>query len=365
MPGAQSKAVSRLVQLIAPFLATAFGCRMAGAEPLSFWDEVRDPTAGNAQRALEEALTPRIPMLDLRSGALRIGEILHARAHDAVVALELRGGEALASSDALYLYGISLVYADDGRDEDGRRVLRKALAADPESPLAATAWFEAAVASNRLLDFESERAAYDEALRVQWDADERATLLSNRAEASMSLGDLARAREDYLASLDSATSSGSVVYALASWGLAVAYARDDDLPDAMKYAWKATQMRFPEIDPTRGLVLAQAIDLPSVFYTPAHEIFFYRALGEMASVEHEDDLAKRRQALARALDLWDHYLVPAKRNGDRWIQNAEFQRRWCSRRLSELGVRQPFDPANAKEGSGSRSRRPPPTRAPD
>jgi tetratricopeptide (TPR) repeat protein len=362
---AQSKRVHRVVQLAALFVASVVGCRVASAEPLSFWDGVRDPAARKASDALEDALTPRTPMFDLRSGAFRLGEILHARARDAAVALELKGGEALASSDALYLLGISLVYGDSGRDEEGRRILRKALAADPESPLAPLAWFQVAVASNRLLDFESERGAYGEELRVQWDTDQRATLLSNRAESNMSLGDLADAKDDYLASLDSVTSSGSDVYALAAWGLAVAYARDDDLPDALKYAWKAAQLRFPDVDPTRGLVLVQAIDLPNVFYTPAHEIFFYRALGEMASAEHEDDPSKRRQALGRALELWDQYLAPAKKNGDRWIQNAEFQRRWCSRRLSELGVKQPSEPARSKAGSGSRSRRPPPTRAPD
>jgi tetratricopeptide (TPR) repeat protein len=215
-----------------------------------------------------------------------------------------------------------------------------------------------------LLDFQSERAAYDEALRVQWGEDRRATILSNRAEASMSLGDLRTAKEDYLAAIESATSSGSEVYALAAWGLAVAYARDDDLPDALKYAWKATQLRFPTIDPARGLVSIYAIDLPDVFFTPDHEIHYYRALGDMALAEHAADSAKRRLALSRAVELWDQYLDGAKKNGDRWTQNAEFQRRWCVRRLAELGVKQPSEPA-PKGGSGSRSRRPPPTRARD
>jgi tetratricopeptide (TPR) repeat protein len=340
-------------------------CRLAVAGETSFWDIVRDPGAARAERALDEALALRVPMVDFRSGSLGPREFMRARAYDAAVALELKGGEALGDPDVLYFLGNSLIYADRGRDEDGRRILRKALAADPGSPLAAGAWFNVAVASNRLLDFQSERAAYGEALQVSWEQDQRATILSNRAESSMSLGDLRTAKEDYSTALETATSSGSDVYALAAWGLAVAYARDDDLPDALKYAWKATQIRFPTIDPTKGLVSIYAIDLPSVFFTPEHEIFYYRALGEMAAAEHAGDAGKRKSALSRALDFWDQYLGAAKHGGDRWIQNAEFQRRWCARRLAEMGVKQPSEQAAAKEGSGSRSRRPRPARAPD
>lgn len=342
-----------------------FVCRLAAAEVPSFWDQVRDPSVVKASRALDEALAMQVPMVDFRSGSLGPEELLRARAYDAALALELKGGEALGDPNLLYFLGDSLVYAARGRDEDGRRILRKALAADPDSPLAARAWFNVAVASNRLQDFPAERAAYGEALKVQWDEDKRAQILSNRAESSMSLADLRTAKEDYLTALEIATSSGSDVYALAAWGLAVAYARDDDLPDALKYAWKATQIRFPTIDPTKGLVSIYAIDLPSVFFTPEHEIFYYRALGEMAAAEHAGDAGKRKGALSRALEFWDQYLEAAKQSGDRWTQNAEFQRRWCTRRLAELGVKQPSEQAAAKEGSGSRSRRPRPARAPD
>jgi tetratricopeptide (TPR) repeat protein len=362
--GAQSYRVGRVARLSVCLLAPILACRLASAEETSFWDLVRDPSEANAGRALDEALALRVPMVDFRLGSLGPREFMRARAYDAAVALELKGGEALGDPDILYFLGSSLIYADRGRDEDGRRILRKALAADPGSPLAAGAWFDVAVASNRLLDFQAEHAAYGEALHVQWDEDKRATILSNRAESSMALGDLRTAKDDYLTALEVATSSGSDVYALAAWGLAVAYARDDDLPDALKYAGKATQIRFPTIDPTKGLVSIYAIDLPSVFFTPEHEIFYYRALGEMAEAEQAGDAVKRKSALSHAIELWDQYLAGAKKNGDRWVQNAEYQRRWCTRRLAELGVKQPSE-QGAKEGSGSRSRHPRPARAPD
>ncbi len=357
--------MSRVTRLSIGLSAAMLVCRLAAAEAPSFWDQVRDPSVVKASRALDEALAMQVPIVDFRAGSLGPEEFLRARAYDAALALELKGGEALGDPDVLYFLGSSLIYADRGRDEDGRRILRKALSADPASPLAAQAWFNVAVASNRLLDFQAERAAYAEALQVSWEEDQRATIFSNRAEANMSLGDLRTAKDDYSTALEIATSSGSDVYALAAWGLAVAYARDDDLPDALKYAWKAIQIRFPTIDPTKGLVSIYAIDLPSVFFTPDHEIFYYRALGEMAVAEHASDPGKRKDALSRALEFWDQYLPAAKKNGDRWVQNAEFQRRWCTRRLAELGVKQPSEQAGAKEGSGSRSRRPRPARGPD
>ena len=197
-------------------MASMCACRVAAAEQVSFWDAVRDPNVVKANQALDEALAVRVPMLDYRSGPLGPREFIRAHAYDAAVLLELKGGEALGDPDILYFLGNALVYADRGRDEDGRRILRKALAADPDSPLAAGAWFNVAVASNRLLDFQAERAAYAEALRVSWEEDQRATILSNRAESNMSLGDLRAAKEDYLTSIEFATSSGSDVYALAA-----------------------------------------------------------------------------------------------------------------------------------------------------
>ena len=182
----------------------------------------------------------------------------------------------------------------------------------------------------------------------------------------MSLGDLRAARDDYSTALGLATSSGSEVYALAAWGLGVAYARDDDLPDALKYAWTASQMLFPVWnDAAKRTVPTMAIDLPSVFYTPDHEIFYYRALAEMAAAEHTDDPRKRGDRLLRAVAFWDEYIAAVRKSGDRWIRNAEFQLKWCARRLAETGVKRPSAAPGSKGGSGSRSRRPPPTRAPD
>lgn len=359
--------MSRVTLLSRGVIAALLACSAVAAEPSSAWDRVREPRLGRAQDLLEESLTARITLLGSAEAADEplLRDRLREQAFLSAVDLELKGAEDLPSSDLLYFLGSALVKADRGVDEDGRRILRKAVSMDPDSPLAAQAWFEIAVASNRLLDFEAERAAYGEALRATWDPDEQATIFSNRAEATMSLGDLRAARDDYLTAMARATSSGPEVYALAAWGLAVATARDGDLSAALKYAWEASSMIIPHAVPGRGFVRAQALDLPSVFFTPPYEIFFYRALGEMAAAQHADAPKDRTLALSRALSFWDEYLGPARTNGDRWVQNAEFHRTWCVRRLGELGIKLPSEPADSTKGSGSRSRRPPRTRAPD
>src|SRR5437762_433811 len=123
-------------------------------------------------------------------------------------------------------------------------------------------------------------------------------------------------------------------------------------------------MRVPRYVSATGFVLAHAIDLSSVFFTPPHEIFYYRALGDMAAAEHAEASRDRKAALLRAVDLWDEYLSQARPNGDRWVQNAEQLRKWCARRLGDLGVKPPSETGSTK-GSGSRSPHPRPTPAPD
>jgi hypothetical protein len=357
--------VKALAARFSTCLVLAALCRDASAEPPSRWDRARDPALARADAALDDALATVFSPAGARPMFIDVSDFVRAREFDAAVALELKGGAELPSSDLWYFLGRSLISADRGRDEDGRRILRKALAVDPGSPLAADAWFHVAIASNRLHDFETERDAYTRSLHLEWDRSHRSTTMTNRAETSMSLGNLREAREFYLTALDNTSGSDGDVYALAAWGLAVALARDDDLPDALKWASKAIEIRFPSFDPTKGLVSVLAIDLPNVFYTPEYEIFFYRALGEMASAERAGEESARRRALSLAVELWDQYLVLAKANGDRWVKNAEYQRRWCLRRLGDLRVTQPSEREGSTAGSGSRSRRPPPTRGPD
>src|SRR6185369_7786583 len=101
------------------------------------------------------------------------------------------------------------------------------------------------------------------------------------------------------------------IRALAAWGLAVALARDEDLPDALRRAWEASQFRFRDFQ--GGLV--SALELPSVFYTPDHEVYFYRALGEMAAAEHTEKAEEKKTELEWAISQWQRYLAETRPSG--------------------------------------------------
>jgi tetratricopeptide (TPR) repeat protein len=296
----------------------------------SRWDTARDPRVRSKEEALTRALRAREPrelspeilavLPDYEKGAL---------AARAAVILEEAGGRALDDPEVSFFLGDALIIANRGREEEGRAILRRALAVAPESPDAATAWFQVAIASNRLHQFAEERQAYDEALRLQWDRNVRAGIYMNRGEAGMSLGRLREAIPDYEAAL--ALTDDSEVHALAAWGLAVALARDEDLPDALRRAWEATQFRFHD---AQGNVIT-ALELPSVFYTPEYEVYFYRALGAMAVAEHADKPEERKTELEWAIAQWQRYLAEARPAGDKWLTNAEFHVTWCKRRLGK------------------------------
>jgi tetratricopeptide (TPR) repeat protein len=287
----------------ARFLGAAFGLLLslsssfAEARP-SLWDAARDPESPRVEKALADALRARMPA-DIPIDVMEMAPDTFRRqlALQAAVILEMLGGEALKSADVLYFLGDALVDADRGRDQDGRRVLERALRVAPG---------------------------------LEWDKNKRAEIFMNRGEASMSLGDLHSACDDYRTAL--AVTDDSEVHSLAAWGLAVALARDDDLPDALRYAWEAGQTTFPAPAGQR----LSALDLPGVFFTPDYEIFYYRALFDMARSEYSDDAKEKHAALDQALDDWRSYFARAEPHGDRWLANAEYQRKWSERRLKQL-----------------------------
>jgi tetratricopeptide (TPR) repeat protein len=293
------------------------------------WDRARDPEMTKIVRALTAAIDARTPKdipLDSLPGMPTFRSLLALRS---ATVLELAGGSELKSPAVWYFLGHALVEADRGRDDDALALLRRALAAAPDAPEATQAWLDIATASNRSLDFEAERLAYVEALRLQWDRNERATSYMNRGEASASLGDLGHARQDYETAL--AITDDSEIHTLATWDLAVDLARDDDLPEALAYAWKASQIQFHD---QQGNPIS-ALELPTVYFTPAYEIFYYRALGAMGVSEHAENAKDRRAELEWAVTQWLRFLAEGRAQGDRYVANAAYQLEWCRRRLGK------------------------------
>jgi tetratricopeptide (TPR) repeat protein len=327
-----------LVAALALTLTLALTGKALGAP--SRWTLARDPSERKIERALTRAIQARASR-DLAREALPVAEGLFALR--AATVLEMAGGEALARPEVWFFLGDALVVADHGEDARGRRILQQALAADPDSPSAARALRDIAVASSRLSEFEPARSASSEALRLEWDQAERAELLLVRAGATMSLGELSAARRDYTTVLE--TASDSEFHALAKWGLAAALARDGDLPDALRYAREAAGTRFSD---SQGNVVT-VLELPSVHLAPAYDAFYYRALAAMAKAPVSETPEDARSELEWAVSLWKRYLALAREAGDRYVENAEQSLRSCERRLSA---------ERPGHGSGGSSRRP-------
>jgi tetratricopeptide (TPR) repeat protein len=305
----------------------------AAAGP-TVWDVARNPRLGRAEQLLGLAERSRIPAEDTSddltfppSGTTEeLNRQLNARA---AALITIANGDELDDPRLVYLLGDALVKADKSYLPEGRLRLEQALEQDPDSPLAADAWFSLAIAEGKLRRHEAERDAYSHALELEWQPELRATIVTNRAESSMTSGELGPAIEDYRLALS--LSRSGVTQALALWGLAVATERDGDLPTALELARKASAFRFGP--PTHFVV---ALDLPSVYFTPEYEEHYYRALSAMAEAEAETRPDEIRVRLQTASLLWSLYLESAVRDKERWIPNAKLLRERCQQKLARL-----------------------------
>src|SRR5262249_10217006 len=119
---------------VAPLVVLAIVLVASTGRAVSIWDGARDPRAAHVSRVLieaERARQPREFSLDtLASLPLFDGQL----AMHAALILEEAGGEALGDPDVDYFLGDCLVAENRGRDEEGRRILLRALAAAPASP---------------------------------------------------------------------------------------------------------------------------------------------------------------------------------------------------------------------------------------
>jgi tetratricopeptide (TPR) repeat protein len=315
-------------------LAWLMSSSLALASP-TIWDVARNPALGRADELLSLAERSRVPEDDafddtgmfLSSGTSEeLNRQLNARA---AALITIADGQALGDGRLLYLLGDALVKADKTYLAEGRLRLQQALARDPDSPLAPEAWFSLAIAEGKLGDHDAERRAYSRALALEWEPELQATIVTNRAESTMSTGDLAAAIRDYRLGL--ALSRSATTQALAYWGLAVAVERDGDLPSALDLARRAASFRF---GPPSHMIVA--LDLPSVYFTPDYEEHYYRALASMAEAAKAPSPDEKRLALQTASLLWTLYIDGAQRDSAPWAANARSHREACRRELAQL-----------------------------
>jgi tetratricopeptide (TPR) repeat protein len=213
-----------------------------------------------------------------------------------------------------------------GWAHETRGLLEPLLARAPDSDWAATGWHLLGLAAARLGDRQLECAAYDRALELVWDPEQRANVYYNRADAKMGLGRLGEAMVDYQEAIQ--LSSDPDTQALAYYGLGITLERRGDLPGALAAMRVASALRPPAQS-------GSALDKPSVFFVPAYDLYYYKALERMAAAEHAADRAERTAELESAIALWDRYLLEAEPDQHRWVQNARLNRANCQRAIDE------------------------------
>jgi tetratricopeptide (TPR) repeat protein len=286
------------------------------ADP-SFWARVRDPRLERARRTLEAAERMLFFANEIRADrAARDFQLA------AVAMLELGGARELPDPRLRYFLGKQLVAVN--RSREGRELLERFLQEAPDSPLAADAWYEIAIASAKLDDREREHEAYTRCLEVQHEPEFRSTLLMNRAESKMMRGELRAAISGYQHALRITPSP--ITQSLSLWGMGVAQERNGDLPSALVTLRLALGIKLP-----RSAFAAQsALDLPNVFFVPEYEIYYYKGLGALAEAQGKKT---PKLDLQRALAHFDAYIEQAEPAKERWLDNA---RRLRARAQSDL-----------------------------
>jgi len=294
----------------------------AAAQP-SLWDAARDPNAPAAYHALVQAETylaraeEEVPY----SAAWRAG----LQAATAILAKQREARDPRVP----ILLAETVSRLGTGWERDVRDLLTRTLAADPplDPSLAAQALYQLALAAARLDDRQFERDAYGRALELVHDADQRANLFYNRADAEVGLGLLDAALVDYRRAIPLARDPA--LQALAYYGLGIALERRGDLPSAFGAVRLARSLQGA------GAALS-VLDHPDVFFVPEYDLYYYKALDEMAAAQTQADPTARRVELLGAAAYWQRYLMEAEPAGHRWAANARRHLARCEREVERL-----------------------------
>lgn len=305
-------------------LGLVVGLGAAEARASSIWDRVVDPTVADrdyahafaAEKELEAeqldelADASNVPSsLAGESDRPRVNAVLAREAARAV--LERFGAET--SPDVRLRFDLGHVLARlhssmSPRCPKAVEVLLGALKMAPNHPRASSAWFDVAICDAHLGRRDEETKAYEAALAVADDPDERTLLLSNLAEARMSLGKLEEARAAAEASL-----ALQPELTLTRWTLGVILDRAGDTFGALE------QIKIAVV----GDPLFARLHSRGVFFEPENEVHYYQGLGELALARASAPKSKEWEFhLFSALSEFLAYEAKAEPN-DRWIARAD------------------------------------------
>lgn len=294
------------------------------------WDAARDPSQTETYRL----------HVEVQRRLSQLGDVGVAQRY--VLRTILENADAEHSPDVRLRFDLGRVYLALGSDDPDNfaraaRVLRDALRAAPDHPMAEDGFLNLAFACGHTGDHACERDAYVQVLRRSTEDVLRATPTLNLAETSMHLGNLRDAAEGYREALRIAGRVPALgdTAPLAVWGLAVALDRSGDHLAAENEARLAIQL-----ERSMGMTgpVSQILHSSSVFFVPAYEIHWYDALSARV-------LAKDAKKPSEAAYYWTvaeraltSYVRQAEAKGDRWLEIAKA-------RLAEVSAARAHAPA--------------------
>ena len=314
---------ARCVQIIfasAVFASSVSSSGHAYAQTADLWTSARSP-----ELAEQLAACGRAEILILQADLVGLSSA-PARGLLRLALAELRGARAQFSRDVRPRILLGRVLQMLEEDRAALELLEAAIEQDPGHSTVVEAHFAAAISCARLGKPEREAAHYEALLLRETSTHNRATALTNQAEAFMLMGDVDRAVDGYRAALELVPDA-----ALSHWGLAVALDRSGDPQGAIEEARLALTT-----DPDSRQLMS-----PNVFFLPAYDRYWYLALGAMSRAYRADNSELRVQWWNWSVQMWTQY-VEAAASSDRWLALARAHRETCQRELRKVqgpGVR--------------------------
>lgn len=303
----------------------------------SIWAQAKDPGLGSSQALLREAealelsyhqLVRRRPFDRGRDGSAQLFRLREREI--------LEKGGAASSPDPALRFRLAEVYHALGQDKEAAALFEALLRGDPEPVIQAEIYADLAISYARLGRREDEIKAYSKALTLEPFALSRSSLLANRAEAYMALGDILAAVEGYRASLSLLSTPVEMFFrgSTALWGLGVALDRSGDLDGGLEAIRVARLYDEKDVN----------INGPDWFYAPAHDVHWYKALGHWSAARHAELGSARAEHYGRAVSAWREY-VEAAPPGDRWVDQARARLRQCEKERDRELKPRPAAPA--------------------